>query len=73
MEGGTVSPDGSLLVALNKWSVDRFAQVGPLLPQDFRLIDISQPDETKQLLDDMPLDMAEPHCTQIIPAERLRP
>ena len=30
-EGDTVSPDGQYVVALNKWSIDRFANVGPLL------------------------------------------
>ena len=36
-EGDTVSPDGKYLVAMNKWSLDRFAPVGPLLPQNFQL------------------------------------
>jgi nitrous-oxide reductase len=39
-EGDTVSPDGQYLVALNKWAVDRFLPVGPLLPQNEQLIDI---------------------------------
>ncbi len=39
-EGDTVSPDGKYLVALNKWAVDRFLPVGPLLPQNEQLIDI---------------------------------
>lgn len=42
-EGDTVSPDGKYLVALNKWSIDRFSKVGPLLPQNFQLLDIEQP------------------------------
>ncbi|NIP13690.1 MAG: hypothetical protein GWM88_02670, partial [Pseudomonadales bacterium] len=42
-EGDTVSPDGSYLVSLNKWAVDRFANVGPLLPQNFQLLDIANP------------------------------
>jgi len=29
-EGDTVSPDSNYLVALNKWSIDRFLTVGPL-------------------------------------------
>ncbi len=39
-EGDTVNPDGKYLVALNKWSVDRFPSVGPLLPQNEQLLDI---------------------------------
>ncbi len=41
-EGDTASPDGQYVVALNKWSIDRFANVGPLLPQNFQLVDVSQ-------------------------------
>jgi hypothetical protein len=41
-EGDTVSPDGRYLVAMNKWALDRFADVGPLLPQNFQLIDIAE-------------------------------
>jgi len=41
-EGDTVSPDGKYLVALNKWAIDRFSNVGPLLPQNFQLLDISE-------------------------------
>ena len=36
-EGDTVSPDGKYLVAMNKWALDRFDDVGPLLPQNFQL------------------------------------
>ena len=72
-EGDTVSPDGRYLVALNKWSVDRFINLGPLLPQNFQLIDISQPGDQMQLLYDMPITAAEPHYAQIIRADRLNP
>lgn len=72
-EGDTVSPDGKYLVALNKWSVDRFTGVGPLLPQNFQLIDISQPGEQMQLLYDMPIGLGEPHYAQIIKADKLKP
>jgi len=41
VEGDTVSPDGDFLVAMNKWSIDRFFHPGPLLPQNFQLVDIS--------------------------------
>ncbi|MBL8754468.1 MAG: Sec-dependent nitrous-oxide reductase, partial [Planctomycetes bacterium] len=57
-EGDTVSPDGKYLIAMNKWALDRFAPVGPLLPQNFQLIDISGP--KMQLLYDMPLPLGEP-------------
>ncbi|MCB0026567.1 MAG: hypothetical protein KDE28_01585, partial [Anaerolineales bacterium] len=40
-EGDTVSPDGRFLVSMNKWAIDRFTNVGPLLPQNFQLLDIS--------------------------------
>lgn len=72
-EGDTASPDGQYVVALNKWSIDRFANVGPLLPQNFQLIDISQPGEQMKLLYDMPIGMAEPHYAQIIKADKLQP
>ncbi len=70
-EGDTVDPDGKYVVALNKWSVDRFFNVGPLLPQNFQLVDISQPGDKMQLLYDMPIGMAEPHYAQIIKADKL--
>ena len=71
-EGDTASPDGRYLVAMNKWSVDRFLNVGPLLPQNFQLIDIEQPGEKMQLLYDMPIGLGEPHYTQIIKADKLK-
>ena len=76
-EGDTVSPDGGYLVALNKWSIDRFFPPGPLLPQNLQLVDISQPVDSDpetggmQLLYDMPLGMGEPHYAQIIKADKL--
>ncbi len=78
-EGDTVSPDGGYLVALNKWSIDRFFPPGPLLPQNLQLVDISQPPSEEsetggmQLLYDMPLGMGEPHYAQIIKADKLTP
>ena len=59
------------MVALNKWSVDRFVNVGPLLPQNFQLVDISQPGDKMQLLYDMAVGEAEPHYAQIIKADKL--
>jgi nitrous-oxide reductase len=78
-EGDTVSPDGDWLVAMNKWSIDRFLPPGPLLPQNFQLIDISQPHDANeetagmQLLYDMPIGFGEPHYAQMIKADKLKP
>lgn len=71
-EGDTAEPAGNFLVALNKWSVDRFANVGPLLPQNFQLIDIAGKGESLQLLYDMPVGFGEPHYAQIMKAERIK-
>jgi len=70
-EGDTVSPDGKYLIAMNKWSIDRFSPVGPLLPQNFQLIDISG--DSMQLLYDMPLPLGEPHNAQMIKADKIKP
>ena len=70
-EGDTVSPDGGYLIAMNKWAIDRFADVGPLLPQNFQLVDISG--EKMQLLYDMPLPLGEPHYAVAIEAGLLKP
>jgi nitrous-oxide reductase len=71
-EGDTASPDGNYVVALNKWSIDRFANVGPLLPQNFQLVDTSKPGDQMKLLYDLPIGMAEPHYAQIIKADKLK-
>ncbi|MGB5812980.1 MAG: Sec-dependent nitrous-oxide reductase, partial [Polyangiales bacterium] len=68
-EGDTVSPDGGYLIAMNKWAIDRFAGVGPLLPQNFQLIGIDS--EPMQLLYDMPLPLGEPHYAQMIKADKI--
>ncbi|MEQ9618839.1 MAG: Sec-dependent nitrous-oxide reductase [Deltaproteobacteria bacterium] len=70
-EGDTVSPDGKYCVALNKWSIDRFTPVGPLLPQNFQLIDVSG--DKMQLLYDMPIGSGEPHYVQMIKTDKLDP
>jgi nitrous-oxide reductase len=72
-EGDTVSPDGKYLVSLNKWALDRFQNVGPLLPQNFQLIDISAPGTSMPLIYDMPIGIGEPHYAQIIKADKLEP
>lgn len=70
-EGDTVSPDGKYLVAMNKWSIDRFNVVGPLLPQNFQLLDISGSGETMPVIYDSPIGVGEPHYAQIIKADKL--
>jgi len=70
-ESGTASPKGKYLVALNKWSIDRFPNVGPLLPQNLQLIDISG--EKMQLLYDLPIGLGEPHYAKMISIDKLKP
>ncbi len=70
-EGDTMSPDGHYVVAMNKMAQDRFQPVGPLLPQNFQLIDISG--ATMQLLYDLPIPLGEPHYAQMIKADKLKP
>jgi nitrous-oxide reductase len=70
-EGDTASPDGRFLVSMNKWAIDRFNPVGPLLPQNFQLVDISG--DNMQLLYDLPIPLGEPHYAQIIKADKLHP
>ncbi len=71
-EGDTVDPDGRYLVALNKWSVDRFSRLGPLLPQNLELVDIGKTGDSMKLLYDMPIGVGEPHYAQIIKADKLK-
>jgi len=70
-EGDTVSPDGNYLVALNKWSVDRFLPTGPLLPQNLQLIDIAEQGTRMPVIYDMAMGVGEPHYAQIIKADKL--
>ncbi len=72
-EGDTVSPDGKYLVAFNKWSVDRFFHTGPLLPQNFQLLDIENQGTDMPVIYDMPIGLGEPHYAQIIKADKLNP
>ncbi|HEY8153952.1 MAG TPA: Sec-dependent nitrous-oxide reductase [Myxococcota bacterium] len=68
--GDTVKPQGHWVVAMNKWAIDRFADVGPLLPQNFQLVDVSGPN--MQLVYDLPIPLGEPHYTQIVKADRIK-
>jgi nitrous-oxide reductase len=70
-EGDTVSPDGKYLIAMNKWALDRYTKVGPLLPQNFQLVDLAG--EKMQLLYDLPIPLGEPHYAQMIKADKLKP
>ncbi|MBL8746474.1 MAG: Sec-dependent nitrous-oxide reductase, partial [Phycisphaerae bacterium] len=72
-EGDTVSPDGKYLIAMNKWSVDRFFPTGPLLAQNFQLVDISATGTTMPVIYDSPVGVGEPHYCQMIKADKLKP
>jgi nitrous-oxide reductase len=71
-EGDTISPDDKYLVALNKWSIDRFLTVGPLHPQNHQLIDLKGGTGSMELIADTPIGVGEPHYTQIIKADKLQ-
>ncbi len=68
-EGDTVNPDGTYLVALNKWSIDRFPPLGTLHPQNFQLVDLTG--DQMEVLYDAPIGMGEPHYVQMIKADKL--
>lgn len=73
VHGDTVNPRGHYLVSYNKWSVDRFINPGPLLAQNFQLIDISGQGTNMPVIYDMPVGFGEPHYAQIIDASILKP
>ena len=70
MEGDTVTPQGKYAVALNKWSIDRFAGVGTLHPQNFQLVGITN-GEPMQVLSDTSIGYGEPHYVQCIRRDRI--
>lgn len=70
-EGDTVSPDDNYMVALNKWSIDRYAPQGPLHPQNFQLIDLKGGLGPMEMISDTPIGIGEPHYVQIIKADKL--
>ncbi|MFN7020583.1 MAG: Sec-dependent nitrous-oxide reductase [Phycisphaerales bacterium] len=71
-EGDTVSPDGNYLISMSKWSVDRFLVTGPLLPQNFQLLEIAAPGTTMPVIYDSPIGVGEPHYCQMIKADKLK-
>jgi nitrous-oxide reductase len=69
-QGDTMDPQGKYLIAMNKWSIDRHTNVGPLHPQNFQLIDISG--AKMELIADMPIGFGEPHYAQLVKADTIK-